>query len=75
VPRNDVGDKGFSLEVMRKLRRVMNEFSRASDRLLNELGTTVIGQELGMRYSVPGELSDALFSLVNQLDAHNTIDT
>jgi hypothetical protein len=53
----------------------MNEFSRASDRLLNELGTTVIGQELGMRYSVPGELSDALFSLVNQLDAHKRKDT
>jgi hypothetical protein len=36
---------------------------------LNEVVRTVIGQELGMRYSVPGELSDALFTLGNQLNA------
>ena len=64
---------GFSLEVTRKLRRVMTGSSRASDRLnylrgLNEVVRTVIGQELRARYSVPEKLPDALFTLINQLD-------
>ena len=64
---------GFSLEVTRKLRRVMTRSSRASDRLdylrgLNEVVRTVIAQELRARYSVPEKLPDALFTLINQLD-------
>jgi hypothetical protein len=65
--------RGFSLEVTRKLRRVMTRSSRASDRLdclrgLNEVVRTVIAQELRARYSVPEKLPDALFTLINQLD-------
>ena len=64
---------GVSLEVTRKLRRVMTRSSRASDRLdylrgLNEVVRTVIAQELRARYSVPEKLPDALFALINQLD-------
>ena len=64
---------GVSLEVTRKLRRVMTRSSRASDRLdylrgLNEVVRTVIAQELRARYSVPEKLPDALFTLINQLD-------
>jgi hypothetical protein len=64
---------GFSLEVTRKLRRVMTRSSRASDRLdylrgLNEVVRTVIAQKLRARYSVPDKLPDALFTLINQLD-------
>ena len=67
---------GFSLEVTRKLRRVMTRSSRASDRLdylrgLNEVVRTVIAQELRARYSVPENLPSALATLVNQPDDRN----